>query len=66
MTARAQNVERVFDVNFDPTSLDLLDRSLYDQQLKFAYSVLTKVVQTSQGRIIVRQHELDGNAPEVL
>ena len=66
VTARAQNVERVFDVDFDPTPLDPLDRSLYEQQMKFAYSVLTKVVQTSQGRIIVRQHELDGNATEVL
>jgi hypothetical protein len=67
VTARSQNVERAFDLDFDPSSLvDKLERELYDQQVKFAYSVLSKIVQTSQGRIFVRQHEVDGNATAVL
>jgi hypothetical protein len=67
VTARSQNVERAFDLDFDPNSLvDKLERELYDQQMKFAYSVLSKIVQTSQGRIFVRQHEVDGNAAAVL
>ena len=66
VTARSQNVERAFDLDFDPSTLDKLERELYDQQMKFAYSVLNKIVQTSQGRIFVRQHEKDGDATAVL
>jgi hypothetical protein len=66
VTVRSQNVERAFDLDFDPTTLDPLDLELYELQMKFAYSVLSKIVQTSQGRIFVRQHEADGNATAVL
>jgi hypothetical protein len=57
VTARSQNVERAFDLDFDPSTLDKLERELHDQQLNFAYSVLNAMVQTSQGRIFVREHE---------
>jgi hypothetical protein len=66
VTAGSQNVEQVFHLDFDPTPLVNLDSKLYDQQLKFAYSILTGIVQTSQGRIFVCQHQGDDNATAVL
>lgn len=66
VTARSQNVERVFDLTFDRTTLVGPQVELYELQLKYGYSVLTKVIQTSQGKVYVRQHAQDGDATEVL
>jgi hypothetical protein len=66
VTARAQNVERVFDITFDRSTLHGDDKKIYDLQLKFGYSVLTRVVQTNQGRGFVRDHVHDNDSTAVL
>ena len=66
VTARAQNVERIFDLEFDRSTLQGADKQLYEFQLKFGYSVLTRVVQTNQGRGYVRDHVHDSDATAVL
>ena len=66
ITARAQNIERIFDLGFDRDDLSGADQELYDLQLKYGYAVLTKIVQTSQGKVYVRQHAIDGDATAVL
>ena len=66
VTARAQNIERIFDLDFDKEDLVGDERELYDLQVKYGYAVLTKVVQTSQGKVYVRQHASDGDATAVL
>jgi hypothetical protein len=66
VTARAQNVERIFDLDFDTDSLVGEQLELYELQQKYCYSVLTRIIQTSQGKVYVRQHAVDGNATGVL
>ena len=66
VTARAQNVERIFDVEFDSTTLSGPDLEMYHLQLKYGYAALTRVVQTHQGQIYVCDHEDDGDASAVM
>jgi hypothetical protein len=66
VTARAQNVERIFDLDYDWTSLADEERELYNLQQKYCYSVLSRIIQTSQGKVYIRQHAVDGNATAVL
>ena len=66
VTARAQNVERIFDLDFDTDSLVGEQLELYELQQKYCYSVLTRIIQTSQGKVYVHQHAVDGNATGVL
>jgi len=66
VTARAQNVERIFDLEYDSSSLAGEQLELFELQQKYCYSVLTRIIQTSQGKVYVRQHAVDGNATEVL
>jgi hypothetical protein len=65
VTANSQNVARVFDLDLDRSLLTGSDRELYDLQLSFGYSVLTRVVQTNQGRGYVRDHAHDNDATAV-
>ena len=65
VTARAQNVEHIFDLDFDTDSLVGEQLELYELQQKYCYSVLTRIIQTSQGKVYVRQHAVDGNATGV-
>jgi len=66
VTARAQNVERIFDLDYDSSSLAGEQLELFELQQKYCYSVLTWIIQTLQGKVYVRQHAVDGNATEVL
>ena len=66
VTARAQNVERIFDLDFDTDSLVGEQLELYELQQKYCYSMLAQIIQTSQGKVYVRQHAVDGNATGVL
>ena len=53
-TARSQNISDVIDVNY--TSKTSKEEKIFDEKLLYFYTVLTKKVQTVQGRAILRRY----------
>ena len=65
LTALIQGVGRIFDLNYDSTTLQGEDVTLYKEQNTFCYKVLCSIVQTSTGRTYVRKHAADHDANAV-
>jgi hypothetical protein len=65
LTALTQGVGRIFDLDFDPTTLTGTDATLYTEQNTFCYKVLCTIVQTSTGRTYIRKHAEDHDANAV-
>ena len=60
---RYQDVAEVLDPNYLPkTSEDVL---LFDEKQKYMYAVLEKILQTDEGKIIVRKHDGDHDAQDI-
>ena len=62
-TARAQNVEKVLDLHYTPTSPEAI--ALLAEQHKFVFSVFEQTVLTSDGLVFVRIHSATGDATAV-
>lgn len=65
LTALTQGVGRIFDLDFDPTTLTGIDAQLYVEQNTFCFKVLSTIVETSTGRTYLRQHAEDHDANAV-
>ena len=62
-TARAHGCEDVFDPTYTPATA--ADRAIFDEKLKFIYSVFEDKLRTDMGKYFVRQHELDYDAQKI-
>lgn len=65
LTALTQGVGRIFNLDFDPTTLTGIDAQLYVEQNTFCFKVLSTIVETSTGRTYLRQHAEDHDANAV-
>jgi hypothetical protein len=55
-----QDVDDVLDPNYVPISIE--DIALFAEKQKFMYSVLERILQTDEGKVIVRSHDKDRDA----
>jgi hypothetical protein len=58
-----QDVADVLDPSYVPKSAE--DIALFDEKQKYMYSVLEKILQTDEGKVIVRSHDLDRDAQKI-
>ena len=58
-----QDVDDVHDPKYVPTSTE--DIALFDEKQKYMYSVLEKILQTDEGKVIVRSHDVDRDAQKI-
>ncbi len=61
--ARAQNVDKVLDPTYSPTSQ--AEKDLLEDMNKYMFAVLDSTVLTDQGKSFIREHDSDFNAQEV-
>jgi hypothetical protein len=55
-----QDVDDVLDPNYKPKSTE--DIELFQEKQKYMYSVFERILQTDEGKVIVRSHDADRNA----
>jgi hypothetical protein len=65
-TASAHDLEHLLDITFTPSSHDPDAKALFQEQQKFMYKVLLKILQTDETRAIVRQHAKDKDAQKII
>jgi hypothetical protein len=58
-----QYVDDILDPNYVPTTAE--DIALFDEKQKYMYSVLEWILQTDEGKVIVRSHDADRNAQSI-
>ena len=58
-----QDVADVLDPNYLPKLTE--DIALFDEKQKYMYSVLKKILQTDEGKVIVCSHDLDHDAQKI-
>ena len=58
-----QDVADVLDPNYVPKTVE--DIALFEEKQKYMYSVLEKILQTDEGKVIVRSHDLDRDAQKI-
>jgi hypothetical protein len=62
-TARSQNIEKVFDLSYQPTTASEI--ALLAEQQRYAFGVLEHTVTTSDGLVFIRIHSASGDATKV-
>jgi hypothetical protein len=55
-----QDVDDILDPSYVPTTVE--DIELFAEKQKYMYSVLERILQTDEGKVIVRSHDNDRNA----
>jgi hypothetical protein len=55
-----QDVDDVLDPTYVPTTNE--DIALFEEKQKYMYLVLEKILQTDEGKVVVRSHDADRNA----
>jgi hypothetical protein len=58
-----QDVADVLDPNYVPKLVE--EVALFDEKQKYMYLVLEKILQTEEGKVIVRSHDLDRDAQKI-
>ena len=62
-TVRSHRIENVFNPAYVPTTTE--DRLLFQEQLKFAYTVLDATLKTDMGKALVRKYENTFDAQKI-
>ena len=65
-TAMTQGLSDVWDPNFKPKRGDPHEHQLFTDKQNFVYAVLLKTLQTDYARALVREHEHDKDAQQIL
>ena len=55
-----QDVDDILNPNYVPNTAE--DIALFDEKQKYMYSVFERILQTDEGKVIVRSHDVDRNA----
>ena len=58
-----QDVDDVLDPKYVPKTAEEI--SLFEEKQKYMYSVLEKILQTDEGKVIVRSHDIDCDAQKI-
>jgi hypothetical protein len=58
-----QDVDDVLNPCYVPNTAE--DIALFDKKQKYMYSVLKRILQTDEGKVIVRSHDADHNAQSI-
>jgi hypothetical protein len=58
-----QDVADVLDPAYVPKTVEEI--SLFEEKQKYMYSVLEKILQTDEGKVIVRSHDIDRDAQKI-
>jgi hypothetical protein len=61
--ANCQDVQQVLDPNYKPQTVE--ERDLFNEKQKFMYSVFERILQTDEGKVVVRAHDNDCDAQEI-
>ena len=65
-TSMTQGLSDVCDPNFKPKRGDPHEQQLFTETQNFVYAILLKMLQTDHGRALVREHEHDKDAQQIL
>ena len=63
VTARSHGLDHIIDHTFVPSTTS--EKDLFDEEQKFAFSVLESCLHTDMGKTLVRQHVNDSDAQKV-
>ncbi len=61
--ARYQGVDDILNPTYKPTTTE--DIALFDEKQKYMYSVFERILQTDEGKVIVRSHDDDHDAQDI-
>jgi hypothetical protein len=58
-----QDVDDILDPGYTPVTVE--ETALFDEKQKYMYSVFERILQTDEGKVIVRSHDVDRNAQSI-